>query len=280
MKNRVRALVAATILVGGTVVAGPIGTAVAGDSTCTYDSNNKRVTVSVNPANGQIVIMRSGNEIQLLGPSDCGDATRFNTNKIVVNDPAGHNVEAFVFLGNGALKPGFRNEPGGSDEIEFDFNLNDGSNYFIAQGAPAADYFTAGRPPMALQPVPTKVNLNADEQAGIDADVNVDGNLNSVSMDGFDGPDHLSAQGGAGTGEALLGQVYIDGGNHSDTTFGGDGPDTSYGANGADTLRGMRGPDLLYGEVGPDSLNGGPGSDACDGGPGQNTVVNCEPPAP
>lgn len=276
MRNRVRALVAATFLVGGTLVAGPINTAVAGDSTCAYDPNTKRVTVGVNPANNQVVVMRSGNQIQLLGPTDCGNATRFNTNKVVVNDPVGHNVQAFVDLVGGPFKPGVKNEPGKSDEIEFDFDLSDGVNSFIVSGSPAGDYLTAGKPPLNYTEVPTKFNLNANEGTGIDADVSVEGTVNDVSLDGLDGADTLRAQGGTGTGGPLTGLVYLEGGNHNDTIRGGNGPDLIHGDFGADSLKGMGSGDELYGDAGNDGLNGGPGSDLCDGGPGTNTKQNCE----
>lgn len=276
MKDHIRTLIATTILLGCAMTAGPITSAVAGDSTCTYDSSTRRVTVGVNPANSEIFIFRDGDEIKVFPTTDCGDATRFNTNRVVVNDPASHDVSAVLDLSIGGLKPGFRNEPGGSDEIEVEFNLGDGTNSFQLQGGPTANYFTAGAPPTTLEPAPTKVNVNANEHAGIDADVFLNGAFNSVQMLGYDGDDRLSAQGGVGTGEALLGDVRLDGLLDSDTLIGGDGPDIIYAGNGPDTVRGMRGADDLKGGWGGDSLDGGPGFDSCDGGPGTNTLERCE----
>ena len=146
-------------------------------------------------------------------------------------------------------------------------------------------------------------NLNADETAGIDADLTAGGCVRVRTMGGL-GSDVLRAGGGLGTGTAAhynvtfyghAGADILSGGAGGDALYGGPGPDTIAGGDGPDgvlwgedgndrvsggpgdeTLNGGAGRDELIGGDGEDVLKGGPGIDVCRGGRGQDTFIGCE----
>jgi Ca2+-binding RTX toxin-like protein len=280
--------VAALILALALALATP---AAAGTISCTYNAGTKTVTATAISDFHQLAFQRDGDELEVSG-TDCGKATRFNTDKIVMNDVSSHNLTAFVLLTEGPLRPGATNEPGSSDEIEIEVNLGTGDNTFIARGSRnmrAGTTFTGGFN------FERQVNLNAGESTHVDHDVVVSGSVQGVWLQGTDSDDTLSANGGAGTGSTYLERALLSGWDLGrDSLRGGGGPDTLSGEAGADELRGgddedivnggpgndlLRGngdDDTLLGEDGDDDLNGGPGQDECDAGGGTNIVADCE----
>jgi hypothetical protein len=288
---RLRSAIALTLVVAAIpLVTNP--SAEAGTITCTYNANTDTVTATPG-GSGQISIHREGDEIVASGV-DCGAATRFNTDTIVVNDAPDHNMTAFVTLSQGPLRPGATNEPGSSDEIELEFKLGNGTNGFVVHGTQQGDRLRAGTTFTSTFVFHHQVNLNPGESTGIDDDVAVKGSLDHMTLEGFSGADQLSGAGGAGTGNPLLADGFfvgyegadeitggigdddIDGDERGDTLRGGAGEDDVQGAQGGDILRGNADDDSLDGAGGDDYLNGGPDTDECDAGSGTNTVTKCE----
>lgn len=265
-----------------------IPTASAGHVECTYDKATHTITTEGASASNQVSIFRVGDEIreQFM---DCGAATRFNTDKIIVNDPTGHNVQAFILMDQGAFRPGFTNEPGQSDEIEFVFKLGDGSNTVIARGGGDDDSITGGTSFAGVN-----LNLNANETSHVDKDVTIKGSVSLVSLQGEVGKDTLRADGGVGTGAKSAVKFELTGGTQADLMIGGRkddsgngyfgpdrirlgaGEDVVEGEGGNDELFGGNGGDLITGGEGDDLLDGGDGTDICDGGPGTNQLKECE----
>jgi Ca2+-binding RTX toxin-like protein len=252
------------------------GSASAGDPTCVYNASQRKVTATVTaPHDDELNFHREGNEI-VARNVDCGAATRFNTNKIVLNDAFGHDLIGVIDLSGGRFVPGHRNESGASDEIEFKFKLADSINNFEVAGTARRDKVRGGFVDPGSGPTRLKVNLNAGEATGVDADVTVTGSLDAPSFDGKRGEDVLSAAGGKGTGSSYPGPTAIYGRRGGDLVIGGRGPDLLYGHGGEDRLEGRRGPDMLEGGPANDELFGGAGTDSCGGGSGFNLLHGCE----
>ena len=283
-------LILSLALFGTWVNAGP---ARAGGPSCSYDADTKTVTATAVENFQQVSMMLDNGEIEASG-TDCGAATRFNTDKVIVNDVAAHRLEGFITLAGGRFRPGFTNEPGSSDEIEFVFNLGDGSpQWFDVHGTDGDDNFRVGSFSSAQGPV-RRVNLNAGERTGVDHDVVVNGDITDLILEGFGGNDVFGATGGAGTGQPYEEKANFSGDDNADRLFGGEigdnltgdagrdsvvgfeGLDDLGGGAGRDTLKAGRGNDILYGNGGDDNLMGGPDNDSCFDTQGDNTFESCE----
>ena len=220
---------------------------------------------------GDTTLARDDEGHILVNGARCGEATVTNTDQIHTAIWSTEYGTLTVALAPGPFAPGFSDEPGTSDEIEFVINsqrLPHGSSQgrIVVNGTEGPDNFRVGW---------DGVNMNADEVDGIDADIN-DGY--PITMMGQGGDDTLSAAGGAGTGREPL-STEARGGPGNDHLIGGTDHDTQYGGPGDDLLDSGKGQDWLYGEdgndllvAGPatgdygDSLNPGRGSDTIDGG--------------
>ncbi|HEX8122487.1 MAG TPA: calcium-binding protein, partial [Solirubrobacteraceae bacterium] len=183
---------------------------------CTHSGTT--VTVTFGSDTGG-TISRSGTAIVTsdgIATGQCGGtATVTNTDTIVVNGDPGDEEDFTIDLGNGPFAPGATAEADTSSEIEFDANLDTGFGVMTVDGTSAADHITIGQVNGAF-PAPsfTRLNLNANETDGIDADVEFDGFFTTDIL-GEAGADVLDAGGGEGTG---------DPGSFS-TLYGGDGGD-------------------------------------------------------
>jgi Ca2+-binding RTX toxin-like protein len=284
--------VAASLAISLGAVVGISSTALAGETTCTFDPASGILTVEVSPGDQQVVFRRQGDQIEE-ATADCGSATRFNVDKIKVIDAPANNVTVFIRMdnnGGGPFKPGLTNEPGSSDEIEFLFRLGDGSNSTNIKGQDTNDHFRAGNSFSG-----PSVNLNANESTGVDRDVVIKGALSDLTFEGFDGNDRISGKGGRRTGGTSIVRIWMNGlagadrligGRNGDNGDGGIGPDIVslgkgvdefYGKAGDDVLRGGASNDLLYGGLHDDHLDGGAGNqDLCYDDSGTNTFVDCE----
>jgi Ca2+-binding RTX toxin-like protein len=224
-------------------------------------------------APGEIALIeRAGNALEVNGTA-CGAATVNNTDYAYVLDltdpPA--NVTMTVSLEGGALAPGYTNEPGSSDEMEFTFNLDyegiSSDDWLRIRGSDGNQRirFGFGSPGSPNR----RVNLNASEADGIDYELQ---DITSHTVDkwivlALAGGDIISGAGGAATGGIF--DAHLD-------ILGGDGPDRLTGGTSEDFLTGGAGNDVLAGGPGPDVLTGGPGRDTCTGGAGVDIVRGCE----
>ena len=95
-------------------------------------------------------------------------------------------------LANGGFDPGFTNEPGTSDEIEFAIDIGVYSIVGI-DGTAGNQKIDFGQGAGALAGV-SRINLNAGETTGIDSDVSIT-NVSSLWVDGNAGSDRIRAQG-------------------------------------------------------------------------------------
>lgn len=225
---------------------------------------------------GETVVSRNRGGTILIDGQGCSGATVTNIDYIRFNgDAADQSVQ--LKLDNGPFAPGFTNETGSSDEIEFYLYLGAGhSGMKIVAGA-ADDDIRFGYTQITAGYYP-RINLNAAESSGIDADVYGTSDVFGMFVFGGAGADTISADGGAGTGDKWVDVgMKISGGNGADTLTGGLGGDSMIGGPGSDTLHGGQGDDALEaddGVSGNDTIIGGPGTDICWFDPG-DIVTNC-----
>jgi hypothetical protein len=220
------------------------------------------ITIFGSP-NQTLVARDKQGHINLNGLWCGGAATVTNTDVVAVSGDSGLQT-LDIDLAHGGFKPGFTNEAGTSDEIEFDVQLGLGYDVFYILGSKAADKVDFGQQTV-LTFTTYHVNLNSSETTGIDSDVDVQ----SVEVFGIDskgGNDRVRAQGKAGTGPdpfALSLEVFAGGGN--DVVKGGEATDSIYGGLGVDVLYGKGGDDHFYVGDGVDGdvTYGGPGDDQC-----------------
>lgn len=283
------------------------GTAVADDATCSYDAGSRAVSVqivahgeNINPTvvrdvPGAIGVFDDG--VSLPAPS-CGGSVASTDTVSITDVPAGGSFSG-VTVAQGLLTgavlrfaPGFTDEPGGSDEIEFDVDLGAGKDgFFLDYRAPTvANHTVLGG---------KQINLNAGEGDGIDADLTLRGaeSVEFFAATGVPGEpgDVIDARGGAGTPpEPFRLRVFADGRTGDDLLIGGrvgdqllgeegndrvrgmDGDDDPSGEEGNDRVKGGKGRDFVEGGPGSDLIDGGAGRDECRGGPGKDTFKRCE----
>jgi Ca2+-binding RTX toxin-like protein len=229
------------------------------------------------------------------GLQDCGAATTSNTSYVAITDATSQSqgsVGPFQLdLRNGPFVPGYGDEPGSSDEIEFKVNFGPGFDELgLNASAAASRSIRLGKASQLGSPL---INLNAAETDGYDADVTLSG-IDKVLIQGSIVNDQLRAD-GLGQARALPrpfpvpvdinangGDDTVVGGSASDMLRGdgcicmGSGADSVFGKLGADTLYGGDGNDKLYGGDGNDTLSGGGGQDSCIGGSGSDSFSGCE----
>ena len=272
--------------------------AAAGTPGCSYAPGTKTVTLNAEGP-GYILRVTGGGEI-FQANTPCG-GTVLSTDTIVVNAAHGSYANAGVSLWlHNPFSPGFTNEPGSSDEIEFVVNYTDaGSRYLSLENTN-----DIGTNPNLVFTVlgGNQINLNAAESDGLDADINVNGMSSGtveVSVGSFQSgvflDNFVNATGGQGTPETSFsrpvrlggagGVDALTGGGKGDLLLGRDdvdllagsgGGDRVRGGAGGDSLSGGGGADDLEGGTGADDIDGGSGKDVCRGGPGQDSLKDCE----
>ncbi len=220
----------------------PSAVAAAG-ATCQYSAADHKVTVAITGVLSPYVYRNPGGQITLNG-NQCGAATLTNTNTIVVTGDSQSQTFSIAFY-FGAFTPGFTNESGTSDEIEFSVNLGGGDDTVVLVGNDAINKFVLGQDNAQLA-TSRKINLNAGESTGIDGDVTMT-NVEKVTVWGQGGNDSIRARGKAGTGPnafSLPVVAYGDGGN--DVIKGGEAQDRLYGDAGTDKVWGFGSGDFIH----------------------------------
>ena len=265
----------------------------AADGLCTYDAGTKTVTLSTTGPGYQLRVTVAGEIWQANSP--CGSATVTNTDTIVINASKGDYSRSGVSIelrAPGTFAPGFTNEAGSSDEIEFVVNYlqpNFKGNYlFLRYSGPWGS--TTDRVSVVLGG--NQINLNANESDGVSDGVDADVTINGMSagrvtitsgLHQSSGVDNfVGARGGSGTPSTpfirpitALGGPGTDlfvGGPRLDRFWGYSGVDVLLGGDGNDEIRGGYGADHLDGEGGRDQVFGGPGNDTARGGAGADNL--------
>lgn len=260
------------------------GPAAADDATCSYSPSSRTITVTVMPGeNFAPSLLPDGSGNLLISDADgtggsCG-GTVDNTDTVVINNSSTTQPLVFPFyLGlREPLGPGFSNESGSSDEIEFVVDFGPGGKLGLQSAYSTTD---PGTGPVYVTIGADQINLNAGEQDGIDADVTLTGVTEvQVYTGAFD--DRIIGSGGSGTPATptsipIFASPGFDG---SDTIIGGDGADRLFGQEGADYIDGAAGDDVVQGGGGNypdldlgDILFGGLGKDTMDGHAGDDTI--------
>ena len=239
---------------------------------CTYTGSDHKLKF-IAPDGGAFSRDDNG-RIKFNGVWSCR-ATVTNTDRIVILSGAGTQFVA-LYLDNGGFKPGFTNEVGTSDEIEISISLGGDSDSLSVYGNDsAADNIVIGKGSGfgAL----AKMNLNAGEATGIDADLTLVVGIEERIVLGRGGTDTISGAGGAGTGDPAEILLKLGGGNNGDEVTGGAVGDSIIGGNGPDVLKGAGGPDKIDsmdGVNGNDQILGGNGSDTCTFDSG-DSITSC-----
>jgi hypothetical protein len=277
--------------------------ALADRATCSYNPASRTVATRITAHTGEFtpVLSRDLNGMITLDDENvptvysCG-GTVTSTDTVSISDLATGRAFMYVDVVEGTLSgsalpfgPGFTDEPGASDEIEFNVDLGDGRDALgLSYLAPKPVHVVLGG---------TQINLNAAESTGIDTDMRlhsteaVDFETGSLSpprvvIDGRGGSGtpsepfqpRISGFGGKGNDLLIGGDSGDDlqGGGGTDVISGRKGRDAPTGAGGADHLKGGRGDDWLEAGPGDDLLDGGRGRDHCRGGAGKDKFRRCE----
>lgn len=114
--------------------------------------------------------------------------------------------------------------------------------------------------------------VNFENVIGGQAGDGINGDGGANRLDGFNGNDLISGNGGDDTLLGGAGADGLNGGSGNDRIEGGDGADTITGADGNDTLLGGAGVDKLYGGAGNDRFVELPDGDSIYGDEGIDTV--------
>lgn len=194
--------------------------------TCGFDPDSKVVDVVLDAAGDVAIVGLQGDAVTVDG-SPCGSAMTTSTDLIRVRDTSADATTLAIDLGGGSFAPGATDEPGTSDEIEFDVDLGSGAGDEIrVLGSGTGDAIVVGA---------DGIQLDATETDGIDADVAPLEGAESIRLSGGGGNDELRADGGAGTGAAAVLATAILGDSGADTLASGAGPDALDGGSGFDT---------------------------------------------
>ncbi len=274
--RRRTALVAASLLTLPILV----GTADAASVvTCSYAADTGVVRVDVKGIEASVAFERSMDEELLVNADLCTSpggkvADLSNISKVVVRGGSSEQAVVIDFDG-GPFTPGRGAEPGGSDEIEFDVALGEGSDYFEIRAYDAGSTVRAG-----TKQGDHLLNLNPTETTGVDADVRLR-SVEQVAFEGAMGDDVFSGAGGRGTGDPFRPSLYVgDFVGGDDRLIGGAGSDQILDTVGNDTdvVRGGAGWDSLETydqDLTADVVDGQAGTDTCHYDSGDQ-ATSCE----
>lgn len=229
--------------------------------TCDHDGVTHVLTITVTQGSPALVI-REGTAIEVREastPKTCsGPAATTTTIRTIVFDDdttSSGNPWPEIALTGGPFEPGFGDEEGDLDEIEFE--LKDFEGLHVTGGGGDDDIIMGA----------SGINFNwGVEGSASDLDLTFDdvANITGVQISGGNGDDRLDANGGLATGSEAPYPAILNGNNGPDLLVGGDAADQlgmlEQGA-GPDELDGARGNDLMHGGLEDDIIDGGGGVD-------------------
>ena len=206
---------------------------------CSYSPATYVLTITMTSNLDSAKVSRLGTAIVVNGQLCQGLPSVGNTGSIIWNDTSGGGTTATVDLTTGHIGPAkFINIGDPSSSIPMTVNGGAGADSFRVIGSGADETIAFGH-----GAVDDVANLDAAaELANPDPDVQLKG-IESVAVDGGDGADTITAQGGLGTPAAPFGGRFI-----------------VNGQGGGDTITGGSGPSMVNGGVGDDTLKGGAGT--------------------
>jgi Ca2+-binding RTX toxin-like protein len=215
---------------------------------CSYSPATYAMTITMTSASDSAKVSRLGSAILVNGQFCQGLPSVGNTGSIIWNDTSGGGTTATVDLTSGHIGPAkFINIGDPSSSIPMTVNAGAGVDSFRVIGSTANETFAFGH-----GAVDDVANLDAAaELANPDPDVQLNG-IESVAVDGGDGADTITAQGGFGTPAGLFGGRFtVNGQGGGDTITGGSGSSIMNGGLGDDTLKGGAGTtdSLLYADA-------------------------------
>jgi hypothetical protein len=245
--------------------------------TCTLASGTLNVSITSGSTQASIQRGTGGNSNDIIvfdgfftNPQVCtGSPTISNTDTINISDGVtNQGTTVNVGLTNGPFAPGATTEGSGASEIEINFDAGDGTtdNLRVYGETAGPDDYTFGQTGGST----VGGNLNGDDDVD---DITVT-NGERLTVQGGNGVDHLSTNGGSGfTGPVPYNSggssvLHLEGGSNDDTLTAGPG-------GWAVDLSAGTGNDILNGGSGNDEIGGGdPGNDTIDGGGGTGDTVN------
>jgi Ca2+-binding RTX toxin-like protein len=252
----------------------------AGDPvTCDYKAGTHTAEIVISEGVLSFGIYVLGGKIKVGGDDCTPEALVTEVDKVNITQTADSDVGLTLDFSE-PFAPGYTDEEGNSDEIEFIVNLgNDPEDSLTIESefdnplnarAGRFTFFGITR---------TVVNANADETEHIDYDVSMSG-VEELRFTGSDEPDVIGAQGGAGTGAPVTRGVSVNTADSGDDITGGLGPDDLDGGArnvcfdcvGTDTIKGLAGKDLITGAFDSDHLRGGKGKDTILGLKGHDNL--------
>jgi Ca2+-binding RTX toxin-like protein len=238
---------ATTVLVGSlAALAPPAGAA----PLCTFNSTTKSAAITAPAGTGLLTLKAAAGFVDVQDVS-CAPLTAVDI--VSVDVTAAPEMTVKFDLAAGPLGPGFTNELGTSDEIEFVVLGLGLQGRVLVVGTPdSANDVRVGQFKTVQDPqLRASVNLNAavDLAAGgtLDADVTVRGFLGRVELIGGTGADNFSGTGSAVVTSPYSGPLRFQPFTGPDTFTGGPGPDEVALSMGdpADSLDAGAGTDLL-----------------------------------
>jgi Ca2+-binding RTX toxin-like protein len=212
-------VVLAVLLFGQLMVWAPRARA----ASCSFNPST-HVDSVVETGSATIVHMSVSAGTIMVNGSACGTVNTVDT--IDVDMGGFVNVRAFIDMSGGPFAPGFTDEPGNSDEIEFNIE-NLGTNVPVdLQGTDGPDSYTLGERLAIPAPIP-EINLNpAQDGASPDVDVQIFGRPAFIDAGLEGGNDTISAAGaGVGLSGALSLPLIVADGPGADHVTGGSGDD-------------------------------------------------------
>ena len=239
---------------------------------CAYIAPTHTLGVGGDPDSGSMLqIGPNGTDIRVFhlfpGGSaavNCANAqaTTTNTDTITVNHQYAGDSDQVRIVDPRSFAPGATDEQLGmlqlADEIEIELSLGDGDDELVLQpGNPAShdDTFVLGRDGLNWNP--------GDIIDDVDVVTENSPPISSYGVSLGAGENTFTAQGGFGTGDAILNPMVINGGDilGTDAITGGNGADEIDGHGAPDVLRGAGGNDVITGGVGGDRMLGNGGND-------------------